>query len=244
MPGFPDPGSFRRHESGTWFLGLPLPATARIEYRLRVRRGSWLEEIDDPLNLPSTSNPFGSNCVITGPRYQAPWYAGGGHSGELSEVRVVSSALGGRRHHQVYLPSGQTAEQARALLLVHDGSDFLEHGGLGMALDLLCDKGVVPPLVAVLLDPWDRIPEYGGLQPPQHPRRPGSDPPSRPPPSAEAQSRANGGSRVIARRSGLAGGRLSLSRGRDQGGHVERVLRPSHRSHLAADSLCPRHRFP
>lgn len=161
MPSFPDPGPFAFHKDDIWFLRLPLPGTARIEYRLRVRQGIHVEELDDPLNPPSASNPFGHNSVITGSRYQAPWYAGVGHGGELSEIRVTSSVLGGRRHHHVYLPVGQSAGSVQALLLVHDGSDFLEHGGLGVALDLLCDKGVLPPIAAVLLDPWERISEYG-----------------------------------------------------------------------------------
>lgn len=166
MPSFPPQPEFERLEGDLFYLRLPLPATARIEYRLRVIRGLRHSEIDDPLNPPSTSNPFGENSVLAGPGYEQPWYAGSGSEGELTEIRVRSTHLGGRRHHHVYAPAGQTRAPASALLLVHDGSDFLKHGGLGFALDRLVDAGVLPPLKAVLLDPWDRLNEYGAS--PQH----------------------------------------------------------------------------
>ncbi|MGH8925561.1 MAG: alpha/beta hydrolase [Acidimicrobiia bacterium] len=166
MPSFPKTEDFRRLGADLFYLRLPLPSTARIEYRLRITHGRRRMEIDDPLNPPSTSNPFGENSVLAGPEYQQPWYAGNGFGGELTETRVTSTRLGGRRHHHVYVPAGQTRAQASALLLVHDGSDFLKHGGLGFALDRLVERGSVPPLIAILLDPWDRLREYGGS--PQH----------------------------------------------------------------------------
>ena len=161
MPSFPPPAPFSRLDGDTWYLRLFLPATARIEYRLRVTHGRRVTEIDDPLNPASTSNPFGKNCVVTGAAYRSPWYAGSGLAGTLSEIRVTSTRLSGRRHHSIYLPAGVTMATAKALLLVHDGSDSLEHGGLGSSLDHLVGAGSVSPLAAVLLDPWDRIREYG-----------------------------------------------------------------------------------
>lgn len=162
MPSFPPVAEFRRLGTDIFFLRLPLPATARIEYRLRVAQGRRHAEIDDPLNPPATSNPFGENSVLAGPRYQEPWYAGSGFGGQLTEIRVASTWLQGRRHHHLYVPAGQTLGQVTAILLVHDGSDFLKHAGLGVALDRLVERGALPPLVAILLDPWDRLAEYGG----------------------------------------------------------------------------------
>jgi enterochelin esterase-like enzyme len=166
MPGFPPTPEFSRLGTDLFYLRLPLPSTARIEYRLRITHGRRHIEIDDPLNSQSTSNPFGENAVLAGPEYRHPWYAGRGFGGQLSEIRVMSTHLGGRRHHHVYVPDGQTLTHARSLLLVHDGSDFLRHGGLGFALDRLVERGSLEPLVAILLDPWDRLREYGDS--PQH----------------------------------------------------------------------------
>ncbi|CAN5317339.1 hypothetical protein BH18ACT5_BH18ACT5_03450 [soil metagenome] len=163
MPNFPPPPPFAQISADLHYLRLPLPSTGRIEYRLRLRSGRTQTAIEDPLNPPSASNPFGVNSVVTGPQYRLPWYEKGASLGEgsLHEIRVHSSSLGGRRHHHVYLPAGITRKEARTLLLVHDGSDFLKHGGLGRALDQLVDKGVIPKLAALLVDPRDRIPEYG-----------------------------------------------------------------------------------
>lgn len=168
MPRFPSPPPFSRIRDGTWFLRLPLPSTARIEYRLSVqlvgpRGGKRHIEMDDPANPPSASNPFGTNSVLTGPAYQAPWYveappaAGNGH---LVEVRVTSQILGGRRHHHVYLPAGHDFHKPYPVLLVHDGSDFRRFGEVTASLDRLIERGQVAPVVAVLLDPWERVAEY------------------------------------------------------------------------------------
>jgi enterochelin esterase family protein len=47
------------------------------------------------------------------------------------------------------------------LLLVHDGSDFLQYADLAGCIDRLIDAGAIAPMALVLLDPWDRIAEYG-----------------------------------------------------------------------------------
>lgn len=163
MPNFPTPPPFTSLARNLHFLRLPLPGTARIEYRLLVRRGIRQAGIEDPRNPPSASNPFGVNSVVTGPDYRPPSFEPGPALGEgtTAEIRVNSASLGGRRHHRVYLPAGVTRKEARSLLLVHDGSDFLRHGSLGRALDQLTIKGVIPPIAAILLDPRDRITEYG-----------------------------------------------------------------------------------
>lgn len=160
MPGFPAPPPFTRVGADTWFLRIPLPATARIEYRLAVIKAGRVNEIDDPLNPPRAANPFGRNSVLEGPRYQ-PAVFPTGSPGEIAEIRVPSAALGGRRHHHVYLPAGFRAHRPYPFLLVHDGSDFLRYTDLGPALDGLIAAGQIPPVVAVLLQPWDRIREYG-----------------------------------------------------------------------------------
>ena len=163
MPNFPTPSPFTALARNLHFLRLRLPGTARIEYRLLVRKGTRQAAIEDPLNPPSASNPFGVNSVVTGPDYRPLSLEPGPALGEgnLSEIRVNSSSLGGRRHHRVYLPAGVTRKEARSLLLVHDGSDFLEHGSIGRAMDQLTAKGVIPPMAVVLLDPRERISEYG-----------------------------------------------------------------------------------
>lgn len=169
LPRFPSPPPFARNPDGTWFLRLSLPRTARIEYRLAIVRTNAgakrrVEEIDDPLNPPAAANPFGTNSVLTGPGYRPTWYTAAPPAvtaGDVVEIRVTSRVLGGRRHHQVYLPPGHDPLMPYPVLLLHDGSDFVRFAGLTGCLDLLIERGQVAPLVVVLLDPWARIPEYG-----------------------------------------------------------------------------------
>jgi enterochelin esterase family protein len=169
MPRFPPPPGFTRLEgTSRWYLPLPLPATARIEYRLRVRAEGRVEEIDDPLNPPAAPNPFGVNSVVTGPGYRPAPPTTGPVAGGLLEIRVPSARLGGRRHHQVYLPPGFARRTAYPLLLVHDGSDFARYAGLVEAIDGMIGSGQVAPLVGVLLDPWARLVEYAALEAHSH----------------------------------------------------------------------------
>jgi enterochelin esterase family protein len=161
---FPAPPPFARVGDGLWQLRLQLPATARIEYRLAITIRGRTRQIDDPLNPPTAPNPFGANSVLTGPGYQLPWFAKEPSEpirGQLHEVRVTSAALGRRHHYHVYLPEGFKARTGHPILLVHDGPDFLEFGDLGGTLDRLIEAGAVARMAVVLLDPWNRIAEYG-----------------------------------------------------------------------------------
>ena len=46
------------------------------------------------------------------------------------------------------------------LLVVHDGSDYLDYAGLAKVLDNLIADGTIAPVAAVLVDPRDRMAEY------------------------------------------------------------------------------------
>ncbi len=163
MPMFPPPPPFTLVGPDLWELRLRLPATARIEYRLAITNKGRTRQIDDPSNPPIAPNPFGSNSVLTGRAYRMPSYAKSPAEplrGHLHQVRVTSAALGRRHHYHVYLPEGFKARVGHPVLLVHDGSDFLEFGDLGRSLDVLIGTGAVPSMAVVLLDPWNRISEY------------------------------------------------------------------------------------
>lgn len=164
MPRFPDPGPFLRIEgSDRWYLPLRLPGTARIEYRLGIKhRGRW-HEVTDPTNPADATNPFGANSVVVGPDYQLPDFVEhlSPAVGELHEIRVASHVLGGRRHHHLYLPSGFRRGTTLPLLVVHDGSDFLQHAGVLSAIDFDVAREASTPIAALFLDPWHRLAEYG-----------------------------------------------------------------------------------
>ncbi|HKX75975.1 MAG TPA: alpha/beta hydrolase-fold protein [Acidimicrobiia bacterium] len=164
MPRFPTPPPFTRLGDGSrWYLQLHLPAAARLEYLLAIEHDGQHHEITDPLNPAAAANPFGTNSVIGGPAYRPAQFpsVSAASRGRVIEVRVPSTHLGGRRHHQVYLPAGYRRGQPIRLLLVHDGPDFARFAGLVDALDGLIAASKLPSLVAVLLHPWRRMTEYG-----------------------------------------------------------------------------------
>lgn len=160
MPRFPKDIAFSRAE-GRWELEIPLPHLARIEYRLRVWRHGRSHLITDPKNPAVASNPFGNNSVATGSGYRLPAFMNEeAPSGGVSEIRVASRLFSQRRSHHLYQPSGFTESTPLPLLMVHDGSDYLSHANLGLALDVMIHRGEISPLRAVLLDPRARHAEY------------------------------------------------------------------------------------
>lgn len=162
VPRFPEPPPFQRvGGSKLWWLRLSLPTTARIEYRLTVVDRGKNREVDDPLAMEKAANPFGENAVAWGPAYRRPAWTSpqGAAAGELAEIRVTSARLGVRRHCRVYLPAAYSRSPS-PLLVVHDGTDFQRYAGLTTVLDNLIASGEVSPLVALFLDPGERLREY------------------------------------------------------------------------------------
>ncbi len=164
MARFPSPIDFQRlagPDGPYWELVLDLPAAARIEYRLEITRSAGISVELDALNPDVATNPFGRNSVATGPGYVPPWWRGAGSPrGEMREIRVTSRIFGNRRHHHVYSPAGVRPRTPLPLLVVHDGSDYFDHGRLGDCLDAMIDRGSIPPVRALLFDPVERHREY------------------------------------------------------------------------------------
>ncbi len=160
MPRFPKDIAFS-HVGDRWELEIPLPHLARIEYRLRVWTNDHPDLILDPANPVVASNPFGENSVAIGSRYQPPRFLEiEAPAGIISEIRVSSRVLEHRRAHRLYQPHGFAESTPLPLLVVHDGSDYVNHADLARALDVLIATKEIVPLRAVLLDPRVRHSEY------------------------------------------------------------------------------------
>lgn len=164
MPSFPPPPPFRRLAGAdVWVLQIPLPRTAMIEYRIGIDRGDRRVDILDPLNPETTTNPFGANSLATGPDYvRPPWSHRDPEvaAGRVTEIRVHSGVWGERRHHLLYLPPHHDPTSLHPLVVVHDGADFVHHSSLDIVLDNLIAAGAIPPVVALLHHPRQRLSEY------------------------------------------------------------------------------------
>jgi enterochelin esterase-like enzyme len=148
-----------------WHVRVPVPKAARLEYKFDVVRDGASAWFNDPLNPEGATDPFGANSVCRTFGYVTPAWSQRDPSapaGRLDELRVPSAAFGEERLVRTYLPAGFAEDRHYPLLIVHDGDDFVAHAGLATILDNLIHRGDIPPVIAALTRPQDRIAEYTG----------------------------------------------------------------------------------
>jgi enterochelin esterase family protein len=162
--GLPASQAFHRIPgTDLWYHILELPAGSRVEYKLEVVRGPMRQWIHDPLNPQLARDPFGANSVCQAAGYAVPaWTAEdpGVRAGQIEEIRIRSAALRRIVPVKVYYPARFRPQRRYPLLVVHDGSDYLNYAGLKTVLDNLIHRYEIPALVAAMIDPRDRMREY------------------------------------------------------------------------------------
>jgi enterochelin esterase-like enzyme len=162
--GLPDRIPYRRlRGTDLWYLVLELPLGSRVEYQLEVRRGEHHERFNDPLNPHLSHSPMGSSSVCFGLGYETPEWSlpdPEARTGELTEVVVRSRALRRDCRVRLYLPARFRRTATYPLLVVHDGSDFLQYASAQTVLDNLIHRLDVAETVVAFLDPGDRLVEY------------------------------------------------------------------------------------
>jgi enterochelin esterase family protein len=129
---------------------------ARWEYRLQVDFEPW---IADPQNPDSVPAPWGNprSVVATPGRVESTGYlpSSAGPRGRLEALAYASAALGNTRELQVWLPPGYDGgTEAHPLLIVHQGPDWLEKGGLAHTLDNRSGRSFRAP-IAVFVPPLE-----------------------------------------------------------------------------------------
>ena len=163
--GLPSSQPFRRIPgTDLWYHVLELPEGSRVEYKFEIVRGAMHQWIHDPLNDQLARDPFGANSVCQGPGYEVPEWTREDprtDAGEIEEVRLRSRALRRIARVRLYYPARYRPQRRYPLLIVHDGRDYLEFAGIKTVLDNLIHRHEIPGLVAALIDPRDRLREYG-----------------------------------------------------------------------------------
>jgi enterochelin esterase-like enzyme len=145
-----------------WYLSLEIPHGSRVEYKFEIRRGGGSSWIEDPLNPNRARDPFGANSVLQGEGYEAPTWT---HldllarPGTLEPLELESPTLGRRRGH-IYLPARFRRSRQYPLLVVHDGSDYLNYTGMKTILDNLIHRLEIPDVIVAFTDSPDRLREY------------------------------------------------------------------------------------
>jgi enterochelin esterase family protein len=146
-----------------WFLVQELPEGSRVEYKLEIVERGERRLIQDPRNRHLASDPFGANSVVHAAGYEEPdWsqFDPEARPGTIEEHSLNSSALGGLRSFQLYLPARYRPRRRYPLLIVHDGPDYLRFAQLKLVLDNLIHRLEIPSLIVALTSAGNRLREY------------------------------------------------------------------------------------
>jgi enterochelin esterase-like enzyme len=148
-------------DSGIFYHTLNLSEPARLEYKYIVD-GEWKP---DPLCHSTVDNGLGgqNSYFVVGEFHDPPeleWVESIRH-GHVEEFEFESQRLRNKRAVHVYLPPGYDEGAApMPVLYVHDGGEYLSRARLPVVLDNLINTGEVASLIAVMVDPVDRMTEY------------------------------------------------------------------------------------
>jgi enterochelin esterase-like enzyme len=146
-----------------WVLDVEIPPRSRVEYKLEVRRGDHNEWIRDPLNPHLARDPFGANSVLQGAGYEIPEWTRPdpkARAGTLEPFSFRSATFGEARKGHLYLPARFRRTRQYPLLVIHDGSDYLNYAGMKTVLDNLIERLEIPAMIAVFVDSPDRLRDY------------------------------------------------------------------------------------
>src|SRR5881275_287446 len=116
-------------DTNLYHLTVEIPAHSRVEYKFEIWRGGDRDWILDPLNPNRARDPFGANSVLQSEGYEAPrWthYDASARQGTLDPFTFESKHLG-RRQCGLYLPARYRRTRQYPLLVVHDGSDYVNY---------------------------------------------------------------------------------------------------------------------
>jgi enterochelin esterase family protein len=150
-------------QTGFFCHTMTVNGPVRLEYKFVVD-GVWQL---DPLCPNAIDNGLGDqNSYFVVGDMQAPpeleWVAELPH-GRVEEFDFESALLNNQRRVYVALPPGYDDNDVMRfpVLYVHDGGEYLSRARLPTILDNLLARQEVPPLIAVMVDPVDRVQEYG-----------------------------------------------------------------------------------
>jgi enterochelin esterase family protein len=148
--------------TGIFYRTLKFSGPARVEYKFIVD-GQW---IVDPLCPNIVDNGVGgqNSYFVVGDFRDPPelaWVPTIPH-GRVEEFDFASELLHNRRRIYVYLPPGYDHDPTARFptFYVHDGGEYLARARFTTVLDNLLHSQEISPLIAVMVDPVDRLREY------------------------------------------------------------------------------------
>jgi len=165
------PKLHRIGENGLFALHLVLPPEARLEYTFGIIYKNGKSVIrSDPFNPSEAWCPFGPKSVLMTKQYKIPDWSVHREDiahGILDEHEIKSTFLGDRRTFYVYLPARPPLNHNYPVLLIHDGTDYMNFAQILDVLDNLIADGEMAPVLTVFTVPGNRNEEYSCT--PKHP---------------------------------------------------------------------------
>lgn len=146
-----------------WYLMLDIPSNSRVEYKYEIHRADRSEWVEDPRNPNRARDPFGANSVLQGEGYVFPdWSLPDATSrpGLLEPFSFHSKTFGAMKSGKIYLPARFRKSRQYPLLVVHDGSDYINFASMKVVLDNLIERLEIPDMIVCFTDSSDRLREY------------------------------------------------------------------------------------
>ncbi len=149
-------------DTGFFFHTMQVRGPARVEYKFIVD-GEWLT---DPFCQNTIDNGIGeqNSSFVVGDFKEPPELEENPAipHGRVEEFDFESRHLSNTRRVYIYLPPhyGADTTQRFPTLYVHDGGEYLTRARLATVLDNLIHGQEISPLIAVMVDPVDRMREY------------------------------------------------------------------------------------
>jgi enterochelin esterase-like enzyme len=146
-----------------WYLTLDIPHGSRVEYKFEIHRHGTSQWIEDPRNPNRARDPFGANSVLQGEGYEVPDWVDpdpDARPGILEPFSFHSKTFDSMRHGAIYLPARFRKTRLYPLVVVHDGSDYVNFANMRTVLDNLIHRLEIPDMIVAFTDSPDRLREY------------------------------------------------------------------------------------
>lgn len=154
----------RLEQTPLYFVTLPFPQDARVEYQIKVD-GKWML---DPGNSRKLDNGVGGeNSFFSMPGYAPfalPVFVTDIPHGEVVSKPFASQILHDTRATHVYTPPAYKDNESLRypVLYVHDGTQYLQRTQFCQIVDTFIHLGKISSIMMVFVDPVKRNEEYSG----------------------------------------------------------------------------------
>lgn len=150
-------------DTDLWYLTLEIPENSRVEYKFEIVLDKGRKWVEDPRNPNRARDPFGANSVLQSDGYAFPeWakYDATSRPGLLEPFSFHSKAFGAMRSGKIYLPARFRKSRLYPILVVHDGTDYINFAAMKNVLDNLIERLEIPDMIVAFTDSPDRLREY------------------------------------------------------------------------------------